>query len=220
MSDLMTDEQFKAGIDWMIEHAGEGEGYADLDWAAKCLEVLQRAQQNPNSMTVGRLVAANVERCKRWHPGFPDDDEWHAPDWSNAVVGEIGELAEVLEPMLMLTMMTVAGGRLANVCKKIRRVELGFANNGDPDYDELFAMAETETADIVHYATLIAGRLKFDLERALAVKFNIVSERQGFPDRLPVSSERGPMWMPCCRDCMNGPLTGGDLDVGLCGDCR
>ena len=109
-----------------------------------------------------RLV--NVPRRDRWHP--KGSIPWTSADWSNALCGEAGELA--------------------NVVKKIRRYETGTVNRGDPCLDELVSMAAAELADVVIYADLLAEHFHVDLGEAVSKKFNQVSEKYGFPERLQV----------------------------------
>lgn len=119
----------------------------------------------PLNFAVFRVV--NLERVRRWHPGFPADANWSGADWSNAMCGEAGEAA--------------------NVVKKMRRWETGASNAGDPGQIELATDLAMELADTVTYADLLAAYYGIDLGTAVAVKFNIVSKRQGFPERLPES---------------------------------
>ena len=113
-------------------------------------------------ITFGDLRHVNVTRCRRWHP--PESTPWSAADWSNALCGEAGELA--------------------NVIKKIRRQETGARNEGDPSMEELRKMAAAELADVVIYADLLADFLSVDLAEAIKAKFNKVSVKYGFPERL------------------------------------
>ena len=113
-------------------------------------------------MTYADLRAVNVTRCERWHG--PGSDPWSLADWSNALCGEAGELA--------------------NVIKKIRRQETGAVNQGDPSMAALKAAAGLELADVVIYADLLAHQLGVDLETVVKAKFNKVSEKYGFPERL------------------------------------
>lgn len=115
-------------------------------------------------LTLDEFSAANATRAARWHPGFPDDDTWNLADWSNAMCGEAGEAA--------------------NIVKKIRRYEDGLRGESDPTLDELREMLAEELADIITYADLLATKADIDLPWALVLKFNSVSRRQGFPDRL------------------------------------
>lgn len=114
-------------------------------------------------LTFRDLRDVNVARCKRWHPGFPND-EWTIADWSNAAAGEMGEAA--------------------NVVKKIRRAEFGHPGANDPASWELMEMLADEIADTMIYLDLLAAHVGIDLETAIRRKFNAVSERESFPERL------------------------------------
>jgi NTP pyrophosphatase (non-canonical NTP hydrolase) len=126
-----------------------------------------------DTLTFSRLREVNIARAKRWHPHFGGDfarpnfprDEWTGADWSNAMCGEAGEAA--------------------NVVKKLRRYECGLKGALDPRPDELRAALAEEIADVVTYADLLAAYYGIDVDEAVATKFNKVSERQGFPERLP-----------------------------------
>jgi NTP pyrophosphatase (non-canonical NTP hydrolase) len=115
-----------------------------------------------SDLTFAELRRVNVTRCERWHG--PGSDPWTAADWSNATCGEAGELA--------------------NVIKKIRRHETGAVNEGDPSMDKLLVMAAEEMADVVIYVDLLARYLNVDLAEAIKAKFNKVSVKYGFPERL------------------------------------
>lgn len=114
------------------------------------------------ALTFDELSAAGRERCKRWH--HADTEPWSGADWSNAMCGEAGEAA--------------------NVVKKLRRHETGTAPQGDPSEAELRAMLCDELADVVCYLDLLAAHYGIDLPAAIISKFNRVSERQGFPERI------------------------------------
>lgn len=116
-------------------------------------------------LTFEQVREANASRVRRWHPGFPDDADWTGADWSNAMCGEAGELA--------------------NVVKKLRRYECGLKGALDPTEVDLKAMLAHECADVFLYLDLLAQFYGIDLPAAVVEKFNIVSERQGFPERLP-----------------------------------
>ncbi len=117
-------------------------------------------------LTIRRITEVNKDRGGRWHPGFPDAaSEWTGSDWSNAMCGEAGEAA--------------------NVVKKLRRWETGAANAGDPAYDELIKMLSYEIADVFLYLDLLATYYGIDIEAAIIEKFNLTSQKQGFPERLP-----------------------------------
>ncbi len=108
------------------------------------------------------LRRLNASRCERWHP--PTSTPWSAADWSNALCGEAGELA--------------------NVIKKVRRHETGAVNEGDPSLEELKVMVADELADVVIYADLVARYFGIDLNEAIRSKFNRTSDKFGFPEKL------------------------------------
>ena len=120
-------------------------------------------------LTFDQVTDANRQRAQRWHPGFPDDDSWTLADWSNAMCGEAGEAA--------------------NVVKKLRRVEDGLVGRLDAPEMELRVMLGEELADVFLYLDLLATKAGLDLPAAIVRKFNMVSERQDFPERLP-------WWLP------------------------
>ena len=116
----------------------------------------------PYDLSFGRLREVNVTRCEKWHPA--ESEPWSLADWSNALCGEVGELA--------------------NVVKKIRRQETGARNEGDPSMADLKRMAGLELADVVIYADLLAKQLGVSLAEVVREKFNKVSEKYKFPERL------------------------------------
>lgn len=118
----------------------------------------------PSRLTFREVSEVNRARCERWHPGFPTDDEWTGADWSNAMAGEAGEAC--------------------NVVKKLRRYECGLRGELDPSPVELMEALADELADVFCYLDLLASKYDIDLAAAIVDKFNRVSERQGFPERL------------------------------------
>lgn len=116
-------------------------------------------------LTFAEVIARSTSRRDRWHP--PESEPWSGADWSNAMCGEAGEAA--------------------NVVKKIRRHETGLAGTGIgvPPLDLLVEDLALELADVVLYLVLVAAHYDIDLPTAIAEKFNFVSYRQGFPERLP-----------------------------------
>lgn len=117
-----------------------------------------------NGLTFDDLTRANRRRCEKWHPGFPNDDTWSLADWSNAMCGEAGEAA--------------------NVVKKIRRIQTGLSGRVDPPSEELKVMLGEELADVICYLDLLATKAGIDLPAAIVAKFNAISIREGFSDRL------------------------------------
>ena len=118
----------------------------------------------PASLTFSRLRAVNVDRCARWHPGFPNDGLWNGADWSNAAAGEMGEAC--------------------NVVKKLRRQETGGRGAVDPDYAVLLSKLGDEIADTIIYLDLLAVFYGIDVAAAVVRKFDAVSVREGLPERL------------------------------------
>lgn len=123
-------------------------------------------------LTFAEVTAANLKRCDRWHPGGIGD--WSISDWAVAMAGEAGEVC--------------------NAVKKLRRVEDDIANISDPDRqistrDEAVAKIGEEIADTFLYLNLLAVRLNIDLPTEVIRKFNAVSERYGFPERIGSESK-------------------------------
>jgi NTP pyrophosphatase (non-canonical NTP hydrolase) len=82
---------------------------------------------------------------------MPDGSDWSDAQWLQALVGELGEYA--------------------NLKKKVERGDLTFEDAKDDLAREL--------ADIVTYIDLLAFRLNIDLGEAVRQKFNEVSNRIG-----------------------------------------
>lgn len=126
-------------------------------------------------LTFAKLRAMNLSRGRRWHPGFPETrDGWTGGDWSNASLGELGELVEVLGKLM----------QIGNTVKKVRRKEESLSGAVDPDFDTLKQHLANEIADVVIYLDLLAAFYGLDLASAVKDKFNFISEREGFPQRL------------------------------------
>lgn len=115
------------------------------------------------TLTLDTIRQVNRERSKRWHT--PDTEPWTGADWSNAMCGEAGEAA--------------------NVVKKLRRHETNTSARGDPSRHVLRFRLADEIADTIIYALLLADHYELDVTFALCNKFNRVSAREGFPERLP-----------------------------------
>jgi len=114
-------------------------------------------------LTFAAFRTANVSRCLKWHP--QGIESWSPSDWMTAVVGELGELASLL--------------------KMRNRERDGLPGNKFAPTDQQIA---DEIADVFTYLDLLAASMGIDLARAAVEKFNRVSERAGFPDRI-VSSD-------------------------------
>jgi NTP pyrophosphatase (non-canonical NTP hydrolase) len=112
------------------------------------------------ALTFDAFRAANVARCLKWHP--QGIESWSPSDWLTAVTGELGELASLLK-MRNRERDGLPGNKFSPTQKQIA--------------DEL--------ADVATYLDLLAEVLGVNLGHAVAEKFNEVSERVGFPDRIP-----------------------------------
>lgn len=111
------------------------------------------------TLTFDAFRSANLVRCAKWHPqGL---ESWSPSDWLTAVTGELGELASLL--------------------KMRNRERDGLPGNKFSPTDKQIA---DELADVFTYLDLLAAVLGVDLGRAVAEKFNEVSVRVGFPDRI------------------------------------
>jgi len=86
----------------------------------------------------------------------PDGSDWALSAWSNATLGDLGELA--------------------NIIKKIER--------GDMTLEDARQACADEVADVLTYLDILAYRLGVDLGAATKDKFNRVSIRVGSTVRL------------------------------------
>ncbi len=128
----------------------------------KATNALRQAGVGEWRLSFADLRAANVARCAKWHPGGISD--WSLSDWMTATCGELGEAA--------------------NVVKKLNRCRDGLPGNNKTE-DELRSMLGDELADTAIYLDLLAAAAGVDLAASIIAKFNAVSVRNGFPDRLP-----------------------------------
>ncbi|HEX6359484.1 hypothetical protein [Actinophytocola sp.] len=133
-------------------------GTAVITKASVCM--VRSASPSTERLDLADLRAANVTRAQRWHEGA---EPWSGADWSNAMCGEAGEAA--------------------NIVKKLRRQETGIQQPGPPPAELLEALGK-ELADVVIYADLVAEHYGLNLAAAVKEKFNEVSDRYGFPERL------------------------------------
>lgn len=117
------------------------------------------APSNAAPLTFNAFRVANVGRCLRWHPD--GIESWSPSDWLTAVAGELGELASLI--------------------KMRNRERDGLPGNKFSPTQKHLA---DELADVLTYLDLLAAALGVDLGRAAVDKFNEVSERVGFPDRI------------------------------------
>lgn len=104
-------------------------------------------------------------RADRWFP----IERWSGSDWATALAGETGEVCDVV--------------------KKLNRADVGRPGKNDPPREELMHELGREIADVITYANLLAQRYGVDVAEACVKKFNDVSLREGFPERLELSVE-------------------------------
>ena len=120
-------------------------------------------------LTFKTLREVSLTRCNRWHPGGVYD--WTLSDWGVAAAGELGEAC--------------------NVIKKINRLRDKITGNKANELDLIslkLDLAE-ELADAVISIDLIASRVGLALDQAIIKKFNEVSIREGFSERLEVQHD-------------------------------
>ena len=167
------------------------------------------------TLTFDQLTRVSAERRDIWHPA--DTTEWTGADWSNATMGEVGELVEVIELLAISSSLTRHGGIAANLVKKIRRHETNLGERIPKD--ELLAELSKEMANVVGYLVVLADYYDIDLGDAVASKFNEVSVREGFPQRLPVKADLKdlPAVSTCLADFQNEPCPtcAGYISAGL-----
>ena len=118
--------------------------------------------QTRAGLTFDGFRSANVSRCLKWHPA--GIQSWSPSDWLTAITGELGELASLI--------------------KMRNRERDGLPGNKFSPTQKQIA---DEIADVLTYLDLLAAALQIDLGRAAVEKFNEVSERVGFPDRIFLS---------------------------------
>lgn len=125
------------------------------------------------------LRAANLSRLPRFgHGELHDPGAWNAMGWGCAIAGEFGELNEVAA-LLCLSELSTKVGILNNALKKYERQMYK-----DPPRNVLLPQIGREAADVIIYLDLLAAFLGIDLQKFTAIKFNEVSVRAGFPERI------------------------------------
>lgn len=125
----------------------------------------------------------------------PDGSDWLLSAWSNATVGELGELADALLDVLFITKLTSLFGKVANQIKKIER--------GDYDLEEKRVALEKEFADVVTYLDILAFRSNIDLGEATRRKWNEISARAGVPLRLDLINDNAVMLVDTRKEVSN-----------------
>jgi uncharacterized protein YabN with tetrapyrrole methylase and pyrophosphatase domain len=146
---------------------------------------------NYTRLTFSELSRLNAQRANRWHEGFPNtEDGWTGADWSNAAQGESGELAEMVEALVMSNAISKHLGLAGNIVKKLRRIDTGLkqAEQGEEKDEAYEAMLKqklaTEIGDTFIYLDLLAQFYGLDIAKCVAETFNRVSNREGFPEKV------------------------------------
>lgn len=105
-----------------------------------------------DGLTFNTLRSANLKRLPQFKDAKGRDGHcasWTPADWMTALVGELGEAA--------------------NILKKIKR--------GDFELDKVRDDLADELADVQTYLDILAANLGIDLGRATITKFNRISDR-------------------------------------------
>lgn len=114
-------------------------------------------------MTFGEFSHANRLRCEA-PKGFNHKlTDWDTSDWFLAVMGELGEAA--------------------NVGKKLNRVRDGIPGNKETP-DALRAKLRKELGDVFVYLDLLCQAHGFSIADAAAEVFNAKSAEIGYPGKL------------------------------------
>ena len=117
-------------------------------------------------LTFNDLSTANLSRGNRWHKNGLQD--WTTSDWAIAMAGESGEVC--------------------NTVKKLNRLRSEMKNINSHDQvsseEEAISRIGEEIADTIIYSDLLAQSLGLNLADEIVKKFNFISERYGFPEKL------------------------------------
>ena len=86
---------------------------------------------------------------------------------------------------LVIGRVAMAGecGEACNVIKKLNRSRDGTPGNKETEA-ELIEQLGHEIADTICYSFLLANCMGIEVEKALIEKFNLVSDKHGFPEYL------------------------------------
>jgi NTP pyrophosphatase (non-canonical NTP hydrolase) len=129
----------------------------------------------PMSLTFEALRQANIARIPEFknnqgEPAHkkPDGSDWSLGEWSNAVLGELGEAA--------------------NLIKKIKR--------GDYSLEEKCEDLGKELADVQIYLDILALQAGIDLGQATIDKWNEVSKRVECDLRIEANGPYRQSWKP------------------------
>ena len=119
------------------------------------------ADTEQQGLTFRKFAEMNASRCREWEAGI--ETPWGVAMCAVAAMGELGEACHVLQ--------------------KLSRNADGLVGNEEGAEDLKLQLAE-ELADTLIQLELLAHASGVDLEQAVISKFNKVSEKFGFEQRL------------------------------------
>lgn len=140
------------------------------------------AQEPAPDLSINEFIKTSEQRRAEWHGD--DTEPWSGADYAGAMMGEVGEVAEEVVALFLLAKLTEVSGHGADTTKKLRRQETGVKGNKDAQYDKLRKKLGDELADTFAYMCLLADHYDIDIAQAIIDKFNEVSVKHGFPQRL------------------------------------
>jgi NTP pyrophosphatase (non-canonical NTP hydrolase) len=121
---------------------------------------------NEKRLTFDALRRANTARLPQFKNAQgeiahskEDGSDWTPADWMTAVVGELGEAA--------------------NIMKKIKRGDFGNRGEDNAQYWDALGKLAKEFADVIIYMDLLAMQYGLTLDSAVANKFNETSRKVG-----------------------------------------
>lgn len=114
-------------------------------------------------MTFGEFSQANRQRCESQHGFNHKLQDWDTSDWFLAVLGELGEAA--------------------NVAKKLNRVRDGIPGNKETP-EALRDKLRKEIGDVFVYLDLLAQAHDFSVADAATEVFNAKSAEIGYPKTI------------------------------------
>lgn len=155
-----------------------------------------------SKLSFDRLRNANQQRADIWNAGA----KWDAADRITELCGEQGELGEALIAFFLYTKFTRHTGKMADISKKLKRIEGGMVGGDPSQKDALMSAMKKEAGDAQITLDLFCMEMGIDLGQVTAEKFNETSKKHGLPvsilcnfdaDGLPIENE---LLMPDSRD--------------------
>ena len=132
-------------------------------------EMTEDMRERFEKLTFSEFSRINRERCES-ETGFNHNlHSWSTSDWFTAIMGELGEAA--------------------NVAKKLNRVRDGINGNKETA-DQLRPKLRREIADTFVYLDLLCQSLGFNIGDAAVEVFNAKSKELGCPIVILIGRER------------------------------